>query len=115
MSDFLELVIAERRADAQEARSRPSRQELLATARRRARVSTRSGEKRPIVVEKGATAWDPLTWMLHFKRAESRMAVIAEVKRRSRARGRWASARSSKRTSRPRSAGGSPPARRSLE
>ena len=87
MSDFLELVIAERRADAQEARSRPSRLELLATARRRARVSTRSGEERPIVVEKGATAWDPLTWMLHFKRGESRMAVIAEVKRRSPALG----------------------------
>ena len=39
------------------------------------------------MVEKGATAWDPLTWMLHFKRAESRMAVIAEVKRRSPALG----------------------------
>src|SRR5439155_22652903 len=87
MSDVLELVIAERRADAQEARSRPSRLELLATARRRARVSTRSGEERPIVVEKGATAWDPLTWMLYFKRGEGRMAVIAEVKRRSPALG----------------------------
>jgi len=87
MSDFLEQVIAERRADMQQARSRPSRLDLMASARRRPRVSMMRGEDRPTLLERGAIVWDPLTWMLHVKRGESRMAVIAEVKRRSPALG----------------------------
>jgi indole-3-glycerol phosphate synthase len=63
VSDFLETVIAERRADAQ-------------AARRGAGASHRSGKARPSFVE-----------ALRAPRAAGRIAVIAEVKRRSPALG----------------------------
>lgn len=74
MSDFLEQVVAERRADVLAARERTPERDLLAFAR-------------PNQAGAGAGAGDAFTRALAGAKREGHIAVIAEVKRRSPALG----------------------------
>jgi len=81
MSDFLEQVVAERRADVARARARVSEESLLARARERAPDGRSSG-----YAVGDARGWgDRFTVALRI--LNGRLGVIAEVKRRSPALG----------------------------
>ncbi|MBU6424011.1 MAG: indole-3-glycerol-phosphate synthase [Chloroflexota bacterium] len=76
MSDFLERVVAERRADAENASHAVAEADVVARARRR----------RPTRAPSGGSN-DPFTRALAERRAAARLAVIAEVKRASPSQG----------------------------
>jgi indole-3-glycerol phosphate synthase len=84
MSDFLEQVVAERRADVAKAKRRVSEQELMTHARVLDRPDAFGFRRSPFVVD---TRGDLFTQILRQKRREGRLAVIAELKRRSPAQG----------------------------
>jgi indole-3-glycerol phosphate synthase len=86
MSDFLEQVVAERRADVAAAKARVDERELIVHARRPLRMpvfADGSAERRPLFFQTGSA--DALASALGLRR--DRIAVIAEVKRRSPALG----------------------------
>jgi indole-3-glycerol phosphate synthase len=89
MSDFLEQVVAERRADAKRAKARAPILELAARPPRSVRVGKRAlaeGRVEGIFATSSPRqARDPFSLM--FQHTEGRIAVIAEVKRRSPALG----------------------------
>ena len=84
MTDFLEQVVAERRLDVARAKQRVSEHELIGQARVLDRPDAFGFRRSPFVVD---TRGDLFTLMLRQKRREGRLAVIAEVKRRSPAQG----------------------------
>jgi len=87
MSDFLEQVIAERRADVAAAKARVPEDELVVHARRAVRMpvfANGSSERRTLFVDEGQRV-RTFAWALGLRR--DRIAVIAEVKRRSPALG----------------------------
>ena len=87
MSDFLEQVIAERRADVAAAKARVPEDELIVHARRPVRMpvfANGSSERRTLFVDEGQRV-RAFAWALGLRR--DRIAVIAEVKRRSPALG----------------------------
>jgi len=87
MSDFLEQVIAERRADVAAAKARVPEDELVVHARRAVRMpvfANGSSERRTLFVDEGQRG-RAFAWALGLRR--DRIAVIAEVKRRSPALG----------------------------
>jgi len=87
MSDFLEQVIAERRADVAAAKARVPEDELVVHARRAVRMpvfANGSSERRTLFVDEGQRV-RAFAWALGLRR--DRIAVIAEVKRRSPALG----------------------------
>jgi indole-3-glycerol phosphate synthase len=84
VTDFLEQVVAERRADVAKAKERVSEQELMAQARVLDRPDAFGFRRSPFVVD---SRGDLFTQMLRQKRRDGRLAVIAEVKRRSPAQG----------------------------
>jgi len=87
MSDFLEQVIAERRADVAAAKARVPEDELVVHARRAVRMPVfvnGSSERRTLFVDEGQRG-RAFAWALGLRR--DRIAVIAEVKRRSPALG----------------------------
>jgi indole-3-glycerol phosphate synthase len=89
MSDFLEQVIAERRADVAKAKARVPEDELTAPSRRSVRLPSftdaGSGQRRSLF--RLDSFGDAFAIALREFRGESRFAVIAEVKRRSPALG----------------------------
>jgi indole-3-glycerol phosphate synthase len=87
MTDFLEQVIAERRADVAAAKTRVPERELIVHARRAVRMpvfADGSHERRTLFVDEGQRV-RAFAWALGLRR--DRLAVIAEVKRRSPALG----------------------------
>ena len=87
MSDFLEQVIAERRADVAASKARVDERELIVHARRPLRMpvfADSSDERRRLFVDESQRV-DGFGWALGLRR--DRIAVIAEVKRRSPALG----------------------------
>ena len=87
MSDFLEQVIAERRADVAAAKAGVPEGDLIVHARRALRMpvfADGSNERRRLFVEEGRRG-SAFAWALGLRR--DRVGVIAEVKRRSPALG----------------------------
>ena len=84
MSDFLEQVVAERRVDVATAKQRVSEHDLMTQARVLDRPDAFGFRRSPFIVD---TRGDLFTLMLRQKRRDGRLAVIAEVKRRSPAQG----------------------------
>jgi indole-3-glycerol phosphate synthase len=84
MTDFLEQVVAERRADVEQARARRRAIELTRPSRRVRLPATSDldGTVRESFYARG-TARDALTWTFLMKRNQGSLAVIAEVKRMS--------------------------------
>jgi indole-3-glycerol phosphate synthase len=90
MSDFLEQVIAERRADVAAAKARVPEQKLAEPSRRSVRLPSFGGHSLtewPRRLFRQARFGDGFALALRQSRADSRLAVIAEVKRRSPALG----------------------------
>jgi indole-3-glycerol phosphate synthase len=89
MSDFLEQVIAERRADVAKSKARVPEDTLTAPSRRSVRLPSfladESGQRRSLF--RLDSFGDAFAMALKELRRESRFAVIAEVKRRSPALG----------------------------
>jgi indole-3-glycerol phosphate synthase len=87
MSDFLEQVVAERRADVAAAKARMDERELIVHARRPLRMpvfADGSDDRRRLFVDHSQRV-EAFGWALGLRR--DRIAVIAEVKRRSPALG----------------------------
>jgi indole-3-glycerol phosphate synthase len=87
MTDFLEQVIAERRADVANAKQRVPEAALSLPPRRSVRLPDSvdvSGEHRALFANASARTF---AWALEARRNEGHLAVIAEVKRRSPALG----------------------------
>ncbi|OLC11004.1 MAG: hypothetical protein AUH39_00505 [Chloroflexi bacterium 13_1_40CM_67_9] len=95
MTDFLEQLIAERRADVAKSKARVPAGDLVVHARRAVRMpvfADASSERRTVFVDEGRRG-EAFAWALGLRR--DRLAVIAEVKRRSPALGalgEWADA-----------------------
>ena len=87
MSDFLEQVIAERRADVADASARRDAASLV--AEQQENVAARSGRERVWHDDwhTGGDHSDAFTGMLRQRKREGHLAVIAEIKRRSPALG----------------------------
>jgi indole-3-glycerol phosphate synthase len=89
MSDFLEQVIAERRADVARAKARVPEDKLAEPSRRRVRlpsfIDASAGGRRSVF--RPDSFGDGFAMALREFRGDSRFAVIAEVKRRSPALG----------------------------
>jgi indole-3-glycerol phosphate synthase len=88
MTDFLEQLLAERRADVAERKGRVPEVALRSPARRSVRLPAStdvSGDSETPFA--GVSAGQAFAWALEFRRREGRLAVIAEVKRRSPAEG----------------------------